>query len=542
MNNKFLISLLTSSMLEYLEESFKSVINQHQTDLEYDVLIMVNTLKKNYFQEVKEWLDKFTYSFSGKVFIEESESNGKPGKGHNSVLTYFKKHEEYDFILTFDGDDFIYPCALQNINNYLQYSPDILMLPFSDILNSQYSKTLGIPLREDIYLNFNNYSKTMVQTWKKHKLSPFDHHIQLVNTAGRLIFVSRKGIELNLHYDENMGLFDDVHIFLQVFEASVLKNDLNVFILFDYDILLYNRLNQDSVTVKLDKKIIDIQDENQHLVKSIQNKFYPIRDWDLGRLKYLTNRNCNESFTLTDKIHFSDKLIQQFNYKGNPFIQDVPINLYQIYALENNDDSLYREYEKRKIKYLTNLLFFHYNNEKDELLTFMNQFQDYKARTNIENFDICIFTEHKFLDDIRSIISPFSISVKIQTLTDFHITNIFSYDISNYYAKFLYIHLKSLKENVFIWIENQLFEKDIRYFFYVLQNKGTIENRISKLLIEHVGNDLITIQDACLFFTCNIMTHKSLLLMKHFQSKNQHLSLKEILNLILIKNNMFQII
>jgi len=60
--------------------------------------------------------------------------------------------------------------------------------------------------------------------------------------------------------------------------------------LYDCDIFLYNRLNEDSVTEKLNNKIIDINDENKHLINSIQNKFFAIRDWDLSKLIFLTNK------------------------------------------------------------------------------------------------------------------------------------------------------------------------------------------------------------------------------------------------------------
>ena len=109
----------------------------------------------------------------------------------------------------------------------------------------------------------------MIETWKKQKLSPFDNHIHFVNTAGRLIFVSRNALDIELYYDENMGLFDDIHIFLQVFEAAIVNKKLNIFMLHDCDIFLYNRLNEDSVTEKLNNKTIDINDENKHLINSI---------------------------------------------------------------------------------------------------------------------------------------------------------------------------------------------------------------------------------------------------------------------------------
>lgn len=560
MSKKYIISLLTSSKLEYLIESYFSLVHQKNHYLDYDILIMVNSLNPNYYKEVIYYFQHLDIEkdFKNKVIITQSDSNGKPGKGHNSVLNFFKTHSEYDYILTFDGDDFLYPCALERIQSYLQYNPDICMLPFSDILNSQYSQCYGIPLKNNIFLNFNNYSTNMLKTWQKHKLSPFDNHIHFVNTAGRLIFVSRKALELELYYDENMGLFDDVHIFLQVFEASILNKNLNIFMLYDCDIFLYNRLNEDSVTEKLNNKIIDINDENKHLINSIQNKFFAIRDWDLSKLIFLTNKK-NDSFSILDKINFADELVNKFDYDGPSFMENIHMNIYLNYAIQFKDDVLFKEYEKRKIKYLNNLIFFIYDGQKDKLIKIIEQIKSFQLKNNINNFDIMVLTHDNYINEISNLIKNTSIQLKVNVVQKNDLINyqknilckLFYLKFSNYYNNFLYLDINHdlfNKINVFDFLVGKnILGLDLNECFYGLSERKIdelSENKIDKILKQHLDTtkDKYIVHDYVLLFNCNINTYKCLLLMNSISEKNKHLTFKEVLNIILYKNNMLKTI
>jgi hypothetical protein len=49
--------------------------------------------------------------------IIRTESNGYPGKGHNSVLSIFRAENRYENLIMLDGDDFLFPHALERINN-----------------------------------------------------------------------------------------------------------------------------------------------------------------------------------------------------------------------------------------------------------------------------------------------------------------------------------------------------------------------------------------------------------------------------------------
>ena len=107
----YILITILSSFNEYiLYETYNSVINQKNHNLKYNIIIVVNSLNKNYYEDV---LKKFK---NIDVEIIETKSNGKPGMGHNSCINLFKIRKEYNYMIMIDGDDFLYPYALNQLN------------------------------------------------------------------------------------------------------------------------------------------------------------------------------------------------------------------------------------------------------------------------------------------------------------------------------------------------------------------------------------------------------------------------------------------
>ena len=180
---KFLITILTSSDIDLLKSSYNSIKNQKNTKLDYDILIVVNTLDDNYYNKILEYFKD--------VAIIRTSSNGKPGKGHNSVVNLFYQYKSYDYLIPIDGDDFLYPNALARIEIYLKYNPDVLMLPYNDILTNEHPDgNVSFPIFNKCYLSYNNIVKDIVKTWNEKKISPFKYNINNCNTPGRLILLT----------------------------------------------------------------------------------------------------------------------------------------------------------------------------------------------------------------------------------------------------------------------------------------------------------------------------------------------------------------
>ena len=119
--DNFLITILTSYNELILYDTFLSIYNQINHTLTYTIVIIVNSKNPKYYKNVCEKFSKYN------IEIVETETNGKPGKGHNSVIHYFKNNPQYDYLIPIDGDDFLYPRALQQLSKILIYNPVIIV-------------------------------------------------------------------------------------------------------------------------------------------------------------------------------------------------------------------------------------------------------------------------------------------------------------------------------------------------------------------------------------------------------------------------------
>ena len=238
---KYLVGILCSSNVRLLKESFLSVINQNGFD-DYEIMIIVNTLNEEFYQDVMYEFGKNNYTKLRKII--RTESNGSPGKGHNSVLKTFYRDYRYDNLIMLDGDDFLYPNAIQRINNVrISENSDVICLYGNtkikmdtanyNKLDNTYNLQFGYKVDEckNIYRLDSQYNTTLA-------------------TPGRLICINRNLLsKYSQLYDERMYIYDD-------FMTTVLlyKEDKNpaftITHLSDPYIYLYNAVNEESVSYK----------------------------------------------------------------------------------------------------------------------------------------------------------------------------------------------------------------------------------------------------------------------------------------------------
>ncbi len=354
-----LVTLLTTNRLDYLKESVKSILYQKNPSLDYTIVIIVNTLSDEYYREVKKY---FTL-----VKVVRTESNGRPGKGHNSVLDYFKNNSQYDYLIPIDGDDFLYPYALSYIEQYILKSKpvDILTLMYTDSLqNSPIFPTDNAPIIRIknsalLYWHFekNPYKTNYRETWyKQRSKSPFIHNVCECYTPSRIILLSRQSIQYDLYYDENCELYDDYIANMKVFELNYtsLLNILQT----DYSgIVLYNRMNRDSVTKNFTSN--KVSQENTIFKKALINKFDHIRDWDISKIP-ISNMSPITNFNFEDKCIFVQTLCDNLQIEPNKYSKKDQLALYKFYVrmirtahLENMDESIFNIY----INKLANITF-----------------------------------------------------------------------------------------------------------------------------------------------------------------------------------------
>ena len=300
---KFLIAILTSNDIDILKLTIESAIGQTYTN--YDIYVVVNSLNKDYFNLVKNLINEYYKENVSKVI--ETESNGKPGKGHNSLLPLIKD-EPYEYLISCDGDDFLYPIALTRIE-------EILIEPYDAIAlcGSSPKLQMGKYYCKEIRNSNNNHAEyewsRKISIYKSSYKSISPDYNSILATPCRLLIINKSfAIQHSNLFDERMNVYDDYSMFLTLYQYYISKQH-SICFLSDPYLYIYNYTNPFSVSHNdSDSKI-----PNNNYDVSIY-KSYDISNLDVG----------NINITVHDKLTINEsKLVQQF---------DTHINLlYRIY-------------------------------------------------------------------------------------------------------------------------------------------------------------------------------------------------------------------
>lgn len=272
---KVMVVILTSNQEQYAFRAYQSVLNQLPHSFDCDIFINVNSLDKTYIEKIRLVFKEES------VTIIETESNGGPGKGHNSCLLLFKNHPKYDYAFFLDGDDMFYPCAFRQYEKLFQKSSDIdlVHLMINDNVTFEQKDLKHIKLIGNFYL----YTAMEHQKnwWHEKKIAnPFKEPLYKCRTPSRILITSRRifTTSVPIAYCENCKLYDDYLVFLHFMEAQF-KNELSTIALSDPTIYCYNAINFEGATRNFTSE--KHRREQDIFNKSIEGKFLTIRDsWD----------------------------------------------------------------------------------------------------------------------------------------------------------------------------------------------------------------------------------------------------------------------
>lgn len=349
---KYVFFILTSSNQKLLKVCYNTVLNQKNHNIDYDIIIVVNSINVDYYNDVCVEFKSID------VEIIKTESNGKPGRGHNSLINLFKIRKNYDYMMMIDGDDFLYPYGLHQIEKCFSKHDDLDMLVLKSTDKLKYCDGTNSDLF-NIYIhnNFMIESKIYVD----YKLYPWNsEHMHLSNmyknslcTPVRLFLISRKVlnyIEKSL-FHEDCDLYDDYLLFLNFIRLSQNQN-LKTFIIPGKYIYLYNSINNNSQTNQINNSNDMIY---YNMLKSeFMNDCKILGDeWDLTRLptlyisnyvetdyKYTINeadKNINMSINMKDLQ--ADENFKYIEHFGNKLVKYIIDSYYEITLLkfENQD-------------------------------------------------------------------------------------------------------------------------------------------------------------------------------------------------------------
>lgn len=311
---KLLITILTSFNEYILFETYKSIENQI-TNFEYEIMIIVNSLNKEYYNDVK---NKFK---DINIKIIETKSNGKPGMGHNSCIEYFKNTTNIDYLMIIDGDDFLYPWALEQLDKILIYNPDIIVGGNEDTISNfgeLYKKNISIDLNHKYYLNI----EPNILIKKSYKLGN-------KGTPYRLVLMNKKIFDYNIdkYYCTDCKVFDDYLFYLHILNLYY-TTDINIYFISLKNIYIYYKAHISSVCYENSINCTDdlnILENDFPILKKLSN----IINFKLPTL-YISNIN-------NDIIKYKYETNLNINYNENDFFKSEQFKLNYNFMIKLSD-------------------------------------------------------------------------------------------------------------------------------------------------------------------------------------------------------------
>ena len=302
---KLLVAALTHQDAFRLERLIVSVAAQFQSIFEVHGLVVCNTQNTDYPVEAKKVADTFGWEFV------QTESNGKPGKGKNSVLEIFQNRTEFDYLLMMDGDDMLYPTALHQLEAIVRGGADVVGLLTNDIVDTKfYADCAHTRLGEKLFLY--SWFDRQVQWTAEADINDAVNRAKPLgeqNTPDRIVLLSRKADFLRC--SEELPVYEDYVLSLRT-QAAMLEGKLTYVHVGSTYIYVYDKTNQMSTC-----KMFDIQHKGNWSAyedvfrKEIENLEPILQDFETKEVPFVTIQNP-KNFTTEMKLKFLSHMFYDF--------------------------------------------------------------------------------------------------------------------------------------------------------------------------------------------------------------------------------------
>ena len=317
---KYLVGILCSSNIPLLRESLNSVINQQNFD-DYHIFIIVNTLDEVFYQDV---IREFGYNKRDKLKkIIRTESNGFQGKGHNSVLDIFYKNYKYDYLIKLDGDDFLFPTAIERINNVqvTENSDVISLVGNCSVINTGFNYSKERKIDPDTNTRFMDYKLQMEFNIKEvGNITHIDVRPNELNrTPIRLLCLNRKILDkYKKLYNEEMFKCVDIE-YCVIFYKELYETNYKITHLTDPYVYLYNGINENSVTTKHDN--VEFAYYNDERIRNGLLQKYQLTDYRISEINPVVyQRIVQDNIDMNMIQNYYDKILFTLIRINNQYI------------------------------------------------------------------------------------------------------------------------------------------------------------------------------------------------------------------------------
>lgn len=278
-----LVAALTSSDEKRLERLIKSLCHQAPAEFIVRGVVVCNTLDESYIAKAQEVANNFEWDF----YI--TESNGKPGKGKNSVLDIFThNYIDFEYLLLMDGDDFLYPSALQLLERITRTHPDVVGLQTNDIIERvEYQ---GMP-KCDIAHGRHLYSWHDVQEnlyakpeyW--NRVVRDNRKLGEHSTPDRIILFSHNGAA-RLRCSEALPVYED-YIFSIQAQYEMLKGMIKYVNTSTTHIYVYDKSGETSTCKEFNKSNGDWSSPTSQFMSEINHMETVLRDFHASEVPFI---------------------------------------------------------------------------------------------------------------------------------------------------------------------------------------------------------------------------------------------------------------
>jgi len=176
-----------------------------------DLHIVINSLDVDFVIEAEQFCKELNLEYT------ITESNGKPGRGKNSVLDVFTQ-SDYEYAVMIDGDDWLTPHGVYYYKKCaeLENPPDVLCL------TNQLSLKDGEGIDHLIYAFFTDDPISKIigdcslpdrQLWAGYSY----YYINQREVMNRVVFLSRRAAQYR--FNEDMSIGEDTEHFLRLKHA-----------------------------------------------------------------------------------------------------------------------------------------------------------------------------------------------------------------------------------------------------------------------------------------------------------------------------------
>ncbi len=315
-----LISILASSNFVALHNCIKSVKTAigNSPTYTFKIAVILNSLNQQFKTDVFKWIN---IHHPDIISVNSKTSNGAPGKGHNAVLNYFRRHtDKYSYNLMIDGDDIIYPYALALLEKAFVSNIDVLVLMINDHVNNFDHNAYHIFQPPSCFF----YTAHHEMNWWHYQAlpnNPFTHSIHECKTPARVLLINSNiylgehanEIQTKIMYDEEAYLYDDYGICIRLMELNA-QDKIQLYCTSNTDLYAYNSMNDDSTT-KVFRTMNFVHQDNIGFLKNFDPSV--TNETTLEELKikrntpYLTNEQWRKLIRAVKFIEFG---LAQFNF------------------------------------------------------------------------------------------------------------------------------------------------------------------------------------------------------------------------------------